>query len=490
VSPLVIADIAKVAAGGSRRHSRGTSKKPDNLCDNEPIMGAATQPSNGSGKEPHKNGSGKEPYKNDPERLRIALLAWYRAHKRDLDWRRTRDPYAIWISEIMLQQTRVAAVTPYYRSFLARFPSARHLATARLDSVLRYWAGLGYYRRARHLHRAAKEIVSRHGGEFPQGHAEALALPGIGNYTAAAVLSIAYNAPLAVVDGNVARVLARLGAVPGELRTPAVWRRLTAMAAALLSPEASGEWNQAMMELGATICTPQSPHCAVCPVSDWCKARALGIANSLPAARKKPAKVRILLAAAVLLDPQGRTLLVRPPDGDKRSGDNLHYAQPRPSQHRSPLVAQSFLAVHAPPSTPRNLTVRVKRHAAPEHGVLFSRLWQFPAIARRVTPVGRNRASHRSANRTINNATRRLARHLEHTLGISAPLLEPLATAKHAVTFRDIRLAPFLVRVPRLPAVPGARTLPIAEIDRLPVSSATRKIAASVARVLPAHYAG
>ncbi len=451
MSPLVIADIAKVAKGGSSRHSRGGSKKPDNPCDNEPTMGAAAQPTNGSGKEPHKNGSSKEPKIKHPERLRIALLAWYRAHKRDLDWRRTRDPYAIWISEIMLQQTRVAAVTPYYRSFLARFPSARQLATARLDSVLRYWAGLGYYRRARHLHRAAKQIVSRHGGEFPRGHAEALALPGIGNYTAAAVLSIAYNAPLAVVDGNVARVLARLGAVPGELRTPAVWRRLTAMAAALLAPDASGDWNQAMMELGATICTPQSPHCAACPVSDWCKARALGIANSLPAAQKKPAKVRILLAAAVLLDPQGRTLLVRPPDGDKRSGDN---------------------------------------HAVPEHGVLFSRLWQFPAIARRVTPVGRNRASHRSANRTINNATRRLARHLEQTLGISAPLLEPLATAKHAVTFRDIRLVPFLVRVRRLPAVPGARILPIAEIDRLPVSSATRKIAASVARVLPAHYAG
>jgi len=435
VSPLVIADIAKVAAGGSSRHSRGSPNKPS-IC---------------SDKEPNKDGFGKDLKIKHPERLRIALLAWYRVHKRDLDWRRTRDPYAIWISEIMLQQTRVAAVTPYYRSFLARFPSARHLATARLDSVLRYWAGLGYYRRARHLHRAAKQIVSRHGGEFPQGHAEALALPGIGNYTAAAVLSIAYNAPLAVVDGNVARVLARLGAVPGELRTPAVWRRLTAMAAALLSPEASGEWNQAMMELGATICTPQSPHCAACPVSDWCKARALGMANSLPAARKKPAKLHILLAAAVLLDPQGRTLLLRPPDGHKRSGDNRD---------------------------------------ALEHGVLFSRLWQFPAIALRVTPAARIRASYGSANRTVSNVARRLARHLEQTLGISASPLEPLATAKHAVTFRDIRLVPFLVRVPRLPAAPGARTLPIAEIDRLPVSSATRKIAASVARVLPAHYAG
>ena len=443
MSPLIIADIAKVAAGGSSRHSRGSPNKPS-IC---------------SGKVPHKNGSGKEPKIKHPELLRAALLGWYAAQKRDLDWRRTRDPYAIWISEIMLQQTRVAAVTPYYRNFLARFPSIRHLAAARLDSVLRYWAGLGYYRRARHLHRAAKQIVSRHDGEFPRGHAEALALPGIGNYTAAAVLSIAYDAPLAVVDGNVARVLARLGAVPGELRTPAVWRRLTAMAAALLSPDASGDWNQAMMELGATICTPQSPHCAACPVADWCKARALGVANSLPAARKKRARVRIMLAAAVLLDPQGRTLLVHPPDRDERSRDNRD---------------------------------------ASGHGALFSRLWQFPAIAHTVTPAERTGMRHGSANRTVNHTSanravngmaRRLSRHLEQTLGISAPALEPLTTAKHAVTFRDILLVPFLVRVPRLPAVPGARTLPIADIDRLPVSSATRKIA-SVARVLLAHYAG
>ncbi len=319
-APL-ISKFADIAERGSRQ-PRGSPYLPN--------IGSAKEPDDASGK-------------NDYQRLRHALLVWYRAQKRDLDWRRTRDPYAIWISEIMLQQTRAAAVTPYYRSFLARFPSVRHLATARLDSVLRSWAGLGYYSRARHLHRAAKQIVSRHGGEFPRGHADALALPGIGSYTAAAVLSIAYNEPLAVLDGNVARVLARLGAVHGELRTPAVWRRLTAMARDLLAADASSDWNQAMMELGATVCTPKSPRCAACPISSWCAARALGIANILPAARKKPEKVRIVLAAAVLLDPQGRTLLVRPPEGDSLD--------------------------------------------APEHSVLFSRLWQFPAIARRVTPV-------------------------------------------------------------------------------------------------------
>src|ERR1700722_6265681 len=177
-----------------------------------PSICSGKEPSkDGFGKAPNKNGSGKDLKIKHPERLRIALLAWYRAHKRDLDWRRTRDPYAIWISEIMLQQTRVAAVIPYYRRFLARFPTVRHLARAREDTVLRHWAGLGYYSRARNLHRAAKEIVARHSGAFPRGLDDALALPGVGRYTAAAVLSIAYDQPLAELDGNVARVLARLG---------------------------------------------------------------------------------------------------------------------------------------------------------------------------------------------------------------------------------------------------------------------------------------
>ena len=149
--------------------------------------------------------------------LRSRLLGWYATAKRDLDWRRTRDPYAIWVSEIMLQQTRVAAVIPYYRRFLARFPTVQHLARARQDSVLRHWAGLGYYSRARNLHRAAKEIVAKHDGCFPRQLTTALALPGIGSYTAAAVLSIAYGEPLAVLDGNVARVLARVGAIRGDL---------------------------------------------------------------------------------------------------------------------------------------------------------------------------------------------------------------------------------------------------------------------------------
>src|SRR5690348_4208134 len=179
------------------------------------------------------------------------LLGWFAGAKRDLDWRNTRDPYRVWISEIMLQQTRVAAVLPYYKRFLARFPTMHEVARARLDAVLRSWTGLGYYSRARNLHRAAKEMVARHGGEFPRSLEQALALPGIGEYTAAAVLSIAHREPHAVLDGNVARVLARLGAIRGDLRQPKRWRGLASAASALLPaqsvrgagpPSDPGEW--------------------------------------------------------------------------------------------------------------------------------------------------------------------------------------------------------------------------------------------------------
>jgi A/G-specific adenine glycosylase len=228
------------------------------------------------------------------------LLSWFAKRKRDLPWRRTKDPYRIWLSEIMLQQTRVAAVIPYYQRFLEKFPTVQALARAKTETVLSRWAGLGYYSRARNLQGAAKEIVARHAGKFPREYGEALALPGIGRYTAAAVLSIAYEEPFAVLDGNVARVLARIGAVRGDLRAPALWRSLEAEAQDLLARKSSGDWNQAMMELGATLCTPKSPRCVECPVSAWCRARKLGVAGEIPDARIKRATVNLTIAAAVL----------------------------------------------------------------------------------------------------------------------------------------------------------------------------------------------
>jgi A/G-specific adenine glycosylase len=367
------------------------------------------------------------------------LLGWFAEAKRDLDWRATRDPYRVWISEIMLQQTRVAAVVPYYRRFLERFPTVNDLAGARIDAVLRHWAGLGYYSRARNLHRAAKEIVARHGGEFPRLLEDALALPGIGRYTAAAVLSIAYGAPHAVLDGNVARVLARLGAIRGDLRRPRRWRSLSAAADALLPaapqttldaapgagpPAIPGDWNQAMMELGATVCTPRAPRCDACPVSRWCRAHALGIALRLPSPHRKPKPVRLTLSAAVLLDPRGRTLLVR-----QKSG----------------------------------------------HSALFSNLWHFPAV--------RSPAVQSPAPQSEDPAPEKLAAYLRKEFGIAAAL-EPLPPARHTVTFRRILLAPYLVRVPKLPrtnsrTAGAVRTPRLADLGRLPISSATKKIAAS-----------
>ena len=197
-------------------------------------------------------------------RFRRALLGWYDQNRRDLPWRRTRDPYAIWLSEIMLQQTRVAAVLEHYRIFLERFPNVAALAAASEDAVLAAWSGLGYYRRARMLHQCAREIVGRNGGRFPENSEALQELPGIGRYTAAAIASIAFAEPVAVVDGNVERVLHRI--TGSNLTARQCWER----AEELLSKSRPGDFNQAMMELGATVCLPREPRCLVCPVRQSC----------------------------------------------------------------------------------------------------------------------------------------------------------------------------------------------------------------------------
>jgi A/G-specific adenine glycosylase len=201
------------------------------------------------------------------QRFQRKLLDWFDRHKRDLPWRRDRNPYRVWLSEVMLQQTRVAAVTGHYQKFLRRFPTVEKLASARESSVLAAWSGLGYYRRARMLHAAAKKIVKERAGELPGSAEDLRALPGIGRYTAAAIASIAFDEPIAVVDGNVERVLQRLR---GEnLGSEELWRA----AEKLLDRRRPGDFNQAMMELGATICLPRLPQCLLCPVSDLCATR-------------------------------------------------------------------------------------------------------------------------------------------------------------------------------------------------------------------------
>jgi A/G-specific adenine glycosylase len=241
--------------------------------------------------------------------LRRALLAWYERSRRELPWRRTRDPYRIWLSEIMLQQTRVAAVLEHYRLFLEAFPTVEALAAADEAQVLALWSGLGYYRRARMMHRAARVIVAEHGGRLP-GELEALrALPGVGRYTAAAVASIAFGAAAAVVDGNVERVLSRLDAraYGGGAE---VWRR----AEELLDARRPGDWNQAMMELGATLCTPRAPQCLLCPLRRWCLAPGEG--ETTP----KPRRKRVRMSRGWIARGGKLFLVQRPADAAKMAG--------------------------------------------------------------------------------------------------------------------------------------------------------------------------
>ena len=203
--------------------------------------------------------------------IRSALLAWYAAQKRDLPWRTTSDPYRIWVSEIMLQQTRVAAVLEHYRRFLEAFPTVQALAAATEAEVLARWSGLGYYRRARMLHRAAQVVVREFGGRIPRTSAALRALPGVGAYTAAAVASIAFGEPVASVDGNVERVLARVAGWSAAEKGFAT--RVRTFADALVDAARPGDFNQAMMELGATVCLPRAPLCLGCPVREWCRTR-------------------------------------------------------------------------------------------------------------------------------------------------------------------------------------------------------------------------
>lgn len=246
--------------------------------------------------------------------LHASLLEWYAREKRDLPWRRTRDPYAIWISEAMLQQTRVEVVIDYWTRFLAQLPTIEALASAREDDVLALWSGLGYYRRARNLHAAAKQIVAQHDGRFPRELELVRALPGVGPYTAGAVLSIAFDQPEALVDGNVVRVLSRWFAHDVELAAAQKWAWHIAREL-VPTPRGAREWNQALMELGATICAPRSPRCELCPVARLCVARQRGVQADLPRAKPRKAPIEVELVA-LIVERDGEVLLEqRPLDG-------------------------------------------------------------------------------------------------------------------------------------------------------------------------------
>jgi A/G-specific adenine glycosylase len=219
--------------------------------------------------------------------IQARLLTWYRQQRRNLPWRNETSPYRIWISEVMLQQTQVNTVIPYYRRFLEKFADVEALAAAPLAEVLKAWEGLGYYARARNLHQAAVEIVKKYGGRLPETYAELRVLPGFGDYTAGAVAAVAFGQAVPAVDGNVKRVIARLFALKTDLTRAPAAQELKQIATALVASEAPGDWTQAIMELGATTCLPKRPRCDLCPVGELCKAHLSGLEQSLPL---KPAK--------------------------------------------------------------------------------------------------------------------------------------------------------------------------------------------------------
>ncbi len=335
------------------------------------------------------------------------LLRWYRRCRRDLPWRRDPTPYRVWVSEVMLQQTQIDRVVPYFERFLERFPDVRSLAGAREDEVLALWSGLGYYGRGRKLHAAARTIVSEFGGRFPDDLDAAMSLPGVGRYTAGAVLSIAFNREVPVLDGNVQRVLCRVLAVGEDPTRAATRRRLWEEAASLIPPGSARDFNQALMELGALVCVPERPRCEACPVAGLCAARDRGEVDRFPVVSARRAPVPITLAVLVV--------------------------------RRGPEVLLTF--------TPAD---------APDAPTYLRGLWNFPLVE--VAGGARKAPAIAEA----------LRRRVEDGWGGTIRAGEELGRARHSITFRRITLRVWSGAVERAPAEPDGerwRWAAAAELD-------------------------
>ena len=327
--------------------------------------------------------------------FRAALLAWYAAHARDLPWRRTRDPYRIWVSEVMLQQTTVAAVVPYWERFLARFPSVEALAGADEADVLRLWEGLGYYSRARNLHAAARAVVER--GGWPETVEGLRELPGVGRYTAGAVASFAFDLPAPIVEANTLRLYARLLAYPDDPRSTEGQATLWAFAERLVPETGAGVVNQALMELGGTVCTPKEPACGACPVSRWCGAFAAGLQGSIPPPKVRPKITEVTEATVAVRRADGAVLLRRRADDERWAGlwDFPRFEPP----------AELTAAVPPVPTDARQRTLPLEHDAGP------LRDW--------------------------------LAEAVREQTGVRCAVAEPLAEIRHGVTRYRIRLLCF-----------------------------------------------
>jgi len=342
----------------------------------------------------------------------------------------------------MLQQTQVATVIPYYRRFLRGYPSVQKLARSRLDRVLQLWSGLGYYRRARHLHAAAKKIVAEFGGEFPVTLCEARSLPGVGSYTAAAVLSMAYNAPLAVIDGNVARVIARLDARAGSLAEPQFRKAVETRLQGLLSLRYPGDFNQALMELGQTVCRPRFPRCPSCPVRRWCRALELGAPEAFPSARPRRAVEQHHLAAAVIFQPS-----------------SISHVQPRLRAGSRPVLLVRGLDNGLMPDL-WNFPSAFGRSPAGARAQLQTKIANLRAVSRLSSEPGPGGAEQRG--------------HCEET-----PVGPELGRLRHGVTYRDIEVRLYHVDIAAIPCR-GVRWLRLSGFGRAAVSELARKIARAV----------
>jgi len=259
------------------------------------------------------------PQLQNTRKIQKSLLDWYEENKRDLPWRKTRDPYAIWISEIMLQQTQVQTVIPYFKRWMEKFPNVKTLARAEEEKVLKAWEGLGYYSRARNLHRAAKEIIAKHNGHIPDTKEVILSLPGIGRYTAGAILSIAFDQPLPLVDGNVIRVITRLFNILANVDSISVQKKIWDLATSLVPEKIPGDFNQALMELGATVCVPGTPRCLICPLNDLCLSLKKSDPSLLPI-RNSKLEIINFRGWIFLIENKGRLLIQKRPHGKVMGG--------------------------------------------------------------------------------------------------------------------------------------------------------------------------
>ena len=370
--------------------------------------------------------------------LRRRLLDWFDREKRDMPWRETDDPYAIWLSEIMLQQTQVATVIPYYERFLDRFPTVRDLADANSDELLRLWSGLGYYARARNMHRAALAVVERFGGRFPRTVAGLRELPGVGPYTAGAVASIAFKERAAVVDGNVARVLARIFNIRADVRAGRGRERLWRIAERLVPADRPGDFNQALMELGATLCLPKgAAKCEACPIRTLCSAARYGVVASLPVMKKITA-LRAETHVVAAVESRGEWLFVR-----------------RPAMG------------------------------------MWGGLWELPTV---VLPSAKGASAKRSnalaseSTSTSKSSTARtcssILQELSGSKSNSEFITEPFCDMTHQLTHRTIRFVGHVCRFRRRPPVSGRahQWLSLGDAERLGLSTAMRKIIVALTR--------